>query len=259
MAIVRKAKAAGIKHGVVQDKLFLPGLRKLKLLIDSGFFGRLLAVRGEFGYWVFEGDLQPAQRPSWNYRAEDGGGMILDMLCHWRYVLDNTFGEREVRLLPRRHPHPRAHRRSRQALQGHRRRCRLRHLPARRRHHRPFQQLVGDARAPRRSADLARGRHARLGGGGPAGCRQPAAHGDAEAGLESRHQAADRLLRRLAAGAGDAEPSTTASSCSGRPSSATSVEGAPYKWDLLEGAKGVQLVECALRSWKERRWIDVPS
>jgi predicted dehydrogenase len=92
LGIVRKAKAAGIKHGVVQDKLFLPGLRKLKMLIDSGFFGRILAVRGEFGYWVFEGDLQPAQRPSWNYRAEDGGGMILDMLCHWRYVLDNTFG-----------------------------------------------------------------------------------------------------------------------------------------------------------------------
>src|SRR5262245_20168046 len=75
MAIVRQAKAAGIKHGVVQDKLFLPGLRKLKQMIDSGFFGRLLAVRGEFGYWVFEGDLQPAQRPSWNYRAEEGGGI----------------------------------------------------------------------------------------------------------------------------------------------------------------------------------------
>src|SRR5439155_308103 len=83
----------GIKHGVVQDKLFLPGLLKLKMLIDSGFFGRILAVRGEFGYWVFEGDWQPAQRPSWNYRKKDGGGIILDMLCHWRYVLDNLFGE----------------------------------------------------------------------------------------------------------------------------------------------------------------------
>src|SRR5262245_1867448 len=92
LAIVRQAKAAGVRHGVVQDKLFLPGLRKLKLLIDSGFFGRIFAVRGEFGYWVFEGDLQPAQRPSWNYRAEEGGGIILDMLCHWRYVLDNIFG-----------------------------------------------------------------------------------------------------------------------------------------------------------------------
>jgi len=91
--VARAAKAAGVRHGVVQDKLFLPGLLKLKMLIDSGFFGRILAVRGEFGYWVFEGDWQPAQRPSWNYRKKDGGGIILDMLCHWRYVLDNLFGE----------------------------------------------------------------------------------------------------------------------------------------------------------------------
>src|ERR1044072_657777 len=91
--LVRAAKKAGIKHGVVQDKLFLPGLLKLKVLIDSGFFGKLLSVRGEFGYWVFEGDWQPAQRPSWNYRKKDGGGIILDMLCHWRYVLDNLFGD----------------------------------------------------------------------------------------------------------------------------------------------------------------------
>ncbi len=88
------AKKAGIKHGVVQDKLFLPGLMKLKWLLDSGFFGELLSVRGEFGYWVFTGEDQiPVQRPSWNYRKEDGGGIIVDMLCHWRYVLDNLFGE----------------------------------------------------------------------------------------------------------------------------------------------------------------------
>src|SRR5438067_2856158 len=90
------AKKARVKHGVVQDKLWLPGLLKLRKLRDEGFFGRLLSVRGEFGYWVFEGDPQlarPAQRPSWNYRAKDGGGIILDMLCHWRYVLDNLFGE----------------------------------------------------------------------------------------------------------------------------------------------------------------------
>ncbi|MBB4184458.1 putative dehydrogenase [Sinorhizobium terangae] len=92
--LARKARASGLKHGVVQDKLFLPGLRKLALLRDSGFFGKILSVRGEFGYWVFEGDWGvPAQRPSWNYRKGDGGGIILDMLCHWRYVLDNLFGE----------------------------------------------------------------------------------------------------------------------------------------------------------------------
>src|SRR4051794_40228973 len=90
--VARAAKKAGIRHGVVQDKLFLPGLLKLRTLIDSGFFGRILSVRGEFGYWVFEGDWQDAQRPSWNYRKQDDGGIIVDMLCHWRYVLDNLFG-----------------------------------------------------------------------------------------------------------------------------------------------------------------------
>ncbi len=86
------ARDAGICHGVVHDKLFLPGLLKLRRLIDGGFFGRILSVRGEFGYWVFEGDWQEAQRPSWNYRAEDGGGIVLDMFCHWNYVLENLFG-----------------------------------------------------------------------------------------------------------------------------------------------------------------------
>jgi predicted dehydrogenase len=94
---VRLAKLvanAGLKNGVVQDKLWLPGFRKLKMLKDLDFFGRILSVRGEFGYWVFTGlDYdQPAQRPSWNYRAEDGGGIMIDMFCHWRYVIDNVFG-----------------------------------------------------------------------------------------------------------------------------------------------------------------------
>jgi predicted dehydrogenase len=89
------ARDAGVKTGVVHDKLYLPGLRKLARLIDSGFFGRILSVRGEFGYWVFEGDWQPAQRPSWNYRAEDGGGIVMDMFPHWSYVLENLFGRVE--------------------------------------------------------------------------------------------------------------------------------------------------------------------
>jgi predicted dehydrogenase len=91
--LVTAAREAGVINGVVHDKLYLPGLIKLKRLIDAGFFGRILAVRGEFGYWVFEGDLLPGQRPSWNYRAEDGGGMILDMFPHWNYVLENLFGQ----------------------------------------------------------------------------------------------------------------------------------------------------------------------
>lgn len=92
LELYRIAAEAGVKHGVVQDKLWLPGLRKLRMLRDTGFFGRLLSIRGEFGYWVFEGDVIPAQRPSWNYRQEEGGGITLDMFCHWRYVLDHLFG-----------------------------------------------------------------------------------------------------------------------------------------------------------------------
>ncbi|MEV4803443.1 Gfo/Idh/MocA family oxidoreductase [Nonomuraea sp. NPDC049421] len=92
LALAEAAAAKGVKNGVVQDKLFLPGLLKLKRLIDGGFFGRILSVRGEFGYWVFEGDWQEAQRPSWNYRSEDGGGIVLDMFPHWHYVMENLFG-----------------------------------------------------------------------------------------------------------------------------------------------------------------------
>ncbi|GGU88539.1 oxidoreductase [Streptomyces albospinus] len=92
LELARLADAAGVKHGVVQDKLFLPGLRKLRRLVDGGFFGRILSVRGEFGYWVFEGDWQQAQRPSWNYRTEDGGGIAADMFPHWEYVLHELFG-----------------------------------------------------------------------------------------------------------------------------------------------------------------------
>jgi predicted dehydrogenase len=92
LRLARLASDAGVKQGIVQDKLFLPGIRKLRRLVDSGFFGKILSVRGEFGYWVFEGDWQPAQRPSWNYKKEEDGGIIMDMFCHWRYVLDHTFG-----------------------------------------------------------------------------------------------------------------------------------------------------------------------
>ncbi|MFQ3341140.1 MAG: putative dehydrogenase [Flavobacteriaceae bacterium] len=90
--LYRACEKAGVKHGVVQDKLWLPGLLKLKRLMQNNFFGDILSVKGDFGYWVFEGHSVPAQRPSWNYRKEDDGGIIVDMLCHWRYVLDHLFG-----------------------------------------------------------------------------------------------------------------------------------------------------------------------
>ena len=93
LELYRVCQERGVKNGVVQDKLFLPGLMKVQRLIQNGFFGDILSVRGEFGYWVFEGDTIPAQRPSWNYKKEEDGGIIVDMLCHWRYVLDHIFGK----------------------------------------------------------------------------------------------------------------------------------------------------------------------
>ncbi|RCV47522.1 Gfo/Idh/MocA family protein [Marinitenerispora sediminis] len=108
LELAKLARAAGVRNGVVQDKIFLPGLLKLRRLVRSGYFGRVLSVRGEFGYWVFEGDWQDGQRPSWNYRAEDGGGIVLDMFPHWHYVLEHIFGPvravtaRAVTHIPRR-------------------------------------------------------------------------------------------------------------------------------------------------------------
>src|SRR5580698_7058789 len=94
LRLAELCEGAGLKNGVVQDKLWLPGLRKVAALKERNFFGRILSVRGEFGYWVFTGEnpSQPPQRPSWNYRSEDGGGIMLDMFCHWRYVIENLFG-----------------------------------------------------------------------------------------------------------------------------------------------------------------------
>ena len=195
------AAQAGIKNGVVQDKLFLPGLRKLKTLVDKGFFGRILSVRGEFGYWVFEGDERPAQRPSWNYRAADGGGIILDMLAHWRYVLDNLFGEVEsVSCLGANHMARRWDEES-QPYDADADDRRLRHLPAQGRHHRPHQQLVVRAGAPRRPGNLPGGRHAGVGGGRLAPLLRPIPLRYAASRVEPGRGTAHRLPRRLGRGA----------------------------------------------------------
>jgi predicted dehydrogenase len=91
--LARQAERAGLKNGVVQDKLFLPGLTKLRKLYEMDFFGRVLSIRLDFGWWVFDGTPYPAQRPSWNYRKASGGGLILDMFAHWRYIFDRLLGE----------------------------------------------------------------------------------------------------------------------------------------------------------------------
>jgi predicted dehydrogenase len=255
--IARQAKAASVKHGVVQDKLFLPGLRKLKLLIDAGFFGRILSVRGEFGYWVFEGDLQPAQRPSWNYRAEDGGGIILDMICHWRYVLDNIFGEvRSVSCLG------------------------ATHIPERwDESGRKYAATADDAAYA--TFELAGGIVAQINSSWTTRVRRDdlvtfhvdGTHGSAVAGLGDVVTQSRVNTPKPVWDPDVKQPIDFFAGWQAVPDYAFFdngfkaqweafirhvAEDAPFKWDLAEGAKGVQLVECALKSWKERRWIDVP-
>ncbi len=204
--IARLAEGSGLKHGAVQDKLFLPGLRKLDMLRRAGFFGRMLGVRLEFGYWVFEGDLQPIQRPSWNYRKEDGGGMILDMMCHWRYVLDNLFGEvKSVSCIGATHIPKRWDEAGKPyeatADDAAYATCRA-HRPQRRTRHRPDQHELGHARAPRRPGDLPRRRHRRLGRGRPVELPRPVARSHAAPGVEPRREADDEFLRPVAGDSG---------------------------------------------------------
>ena len=258
LAMARQAKAAGIKHGVVQDKLFLPGLRKLKLLIDSGFFGRILSVRGEFGYWVFEGDLQPIQRPSWNYRAEEGGGIILDMLCHWRYVLDNTFGAvRSVSCLG------------------------ATHIPERWNEAGQKYKATADD-AAYATFELEGGIVAQINSSWTTRVRRDdlvtfhvdGTHGSAVAGLTDVVTQSRVSTPRPVWNPDVKQPIDFFAGWQAVPDYAAFdngfrveweafirhvVDDEPFKWDLVEGAKGVQLVECALKSWKERRWIDVPA
>ncbi len=257
LAVAKKAKAAGIKHGVVQDKLFLPGLLKLKMLRDSGFFGRILSVRGEFGYWVFEGDWQPAQRPSWNYKKAEGGGIILDMVCHWRYVMDNLFGEVQA-----------------VSCLG------ATHIPERRDEAgKPYAadaddacyatfQLAGGVICHINSSWCTRVRRDDL-----VTFHVDGTLGSAVAGLQTcRTQARVNTPRPvwnpdvrqgIDFFAGWQEVPDNVAYDNGFKAEWEMFirhvcEDAPFKWTLVEGAKGVQLAELALQSWKERRWIDVP-
>ena len=254
------AQVAGIRHGVVQDKLWLPGLIKLRTLVDTGFFGRILSVRGEFGYWVFEGDWQPAQRPSWNYRKEDDGGIIVDMLCHWRYVLDNLFGAvRSVSCIGATHIPQRWDERGNVYA-----------ATAEDAAYATFELEgpQGPIIAQLNSSWTTRVRRDDL-----ATFHVDGTHGSAVAGLTDcwtqprvntpkpvwnpdvpqtidffatwqkmpEHRAYDNafkaewelFIRHL-------------------------FEGTPFPWNLIEGAKGVQLAELGHKSWAERRWVDLP-
>ncbi len=259
VAVAKLARARGIKHGVVQDKLFLPGLQKLKMCIDSGFFGRLLSVRGEFGYWVFEGDWQPAQRPSWNYKAAEGGGIILDMLCHWRYVLDNLFGNVEsVSCLGATHIPERVDEAGR-----------------------TYQADTDDAAYA--TFQLAGGVIAHINSSWTTRVRRDdlvtfhvdGTHGSAVAGLQKCWTQARVNTPKPVWNPDIAQPIDFFHAWDEVPDNQAYPNGfraqwelflrylvgeAPsFPWDLEAGARGVQLAEAGLQSWRERRWIDLPA
>ncbi len=255
--LARRARAAGIRNGVVQDKLFLAGLRKLKMVIDSGALGRLVSVRGEFGYWVFEGDLQPAQRPSWNYKKAEGGGIILDMLCHWRYVLDNLFGAvQAVSCLGATHIPVRID----EAGQPY-------DADADDAAYATF-QLEGGVIAQINSSWVTRVRRDDL-----AVFHVDGTHGSAVAGLQ-RCWTQSRVNTPKPVWNPDVpQPIDFFGGWQEVPDTEPYPNGfrlqwemflrhvagdlPSFKWDLLEGAKGVQLAEAGLRSWAERRWVDL--
>ncbi|MCX5126717.1 Gfo/Idh/MocA family protein [Streptomyces sp. NBC_00347] len=253
----RLAREAGVCSGAVQDKLFLPGLLKLKRLVDSGFFGRILSVRGEFGYWVFEGDWQEAQRPSWNYRAEDGGGMILDMFPHWRYVLDNIIAP--VRSV---YAHTATHITERVDEQG------LRYAATADDAAYGIFELEGGITAQINSSWAVRVDRDEL-----VEFQVDGTEGSAVAGLRNcrfQHRAStpkpvwnpDLPVTESFRDQWQQVPDN------GEFDNGFKIQwelflkhvavGAPYTWDLLEGAKGVQLAELGLLSAREGRRLDVP-
>jgi predicted dehydrogenase len=257
LELYRLAEKARVKHGVVQDKLWLPGLLKLQTLRDLGFFGRILSVRGEFGYWVFEGDVIPAQRPSWNYRKEDGGGIILDMLCHWRYVLDNVVGNvKAVSCLG------------------------ATHIPERRDESGNSYSCTADDSAYA-TFELESGVIAHFNCSWSTRVRRDdlltlqvdGTQGSAIAGLR------DCWIQPYAATPRPVWNPDVPSTLDyfetwQKVPEQTSFDNAfkrqwelflrhvvkeePFRWDLYEGAKGVQLAEKGLESWQKRCWIDLP-
>ncbi len=251
------AKKAGVKQGVVQDKLFLPGLVKLNWLIESGFFGDILSVRGEFGYWVFTGhDQIPVQRPSWNYRKEDGGGIIVDMLCHWRYVLDNLFAPvKAVSCLGATHVKERVDESGK-----------------------PYVCTADDSAYA--TFELERGIIAHFNSSWTVRVKRDdlltvqvdGTKGSAVAGLRGCTMQPYGATPRPVWNPDQDSPINFATDWMTVPTNQVFdngfkvqwemflrhvVQDAPWAHDLREGAKGVQLAEAGIRSWEERRWIEL--
>jgi predicted dehydrogenase len=256
LRLVGSAAEAKIKNGVVQDKLWLPGLLKLKQLVDSKFFGTILSVRGEFGYWVFDGRQQPAQRPSWNYRTEDGGGIITDMFCHWRYIADNLFGNVTA-----------------VSCSG------ATHIPSR------LDEVGKEYRCTADDAAYAtficgHGITCQFNSSWSVRVRRDdlltlqvdGTEGSAVAGLQRCFVQRAAATPRFVWNPDVEDPRDFLGdweevSSEGRYENAFKAEWElflkhvvaeePFPWTFLEGAKGIQFGELALKSWKERRWVDV--
>jgi predicted dehydrogenase len=257
MELYKLCKNAGVKNGVVQDKLWLPGILKLKRLIQQGFFGKILSVRGEFGYWVFEGDTIPAQRPSWNYRKEDDGGIIVDMLCHWRYVLDNVFGKvKAVSCLGATHISNRIDE------QGKQYKCTADDAA-----YATF-ELEGGIIAHFNSSWTVRVRRDDL-----LTLQVDGTKGSAVAGLRECYIQHYGNTPRPVWNPDIPQSINFFDGWSKLPEQETFdnafkaqwelflkhvVKNDPFPWDLRDGAKGVQLAEKGMESWSKRCWVDIP-
>ncbi len=257
MELYKLCKERGVKNGVVQDKLWLPGILKLKRLIQQDFFGKILSVRGEFGYWVFEGHTIPAQRPSWNYRKEDDGGIIVDMLCHWRYLLDNVFGKvKAVSCLGATHIPERIDE------QG-----------------KPYKCTADDAAYA--TFELEDGIIAHFNSSWAVRVRRDdlltlqvdGTKGSAVAGLRECYIQHYRNTPKPVwnpditqsinffegwAKVPEQENYENAFKVQWELFLKHVVKDEPFPWDLLEGAKGVQLAEKGLESWSKRCWLNIP-
>ena len=259
LRLAKLCERAGLKNGVVQDKLWLPGMRKIRMLRQQGFFGRILSVRGEFGYWVFTGhtDDQPPQRPSWNYRTEDGGGIIVDMFCHWRYVIDNLFGPIQSLIA-----------------------CGSTDVPERvDENGKPYKATADDSAyaifrlkdgtlcqfnsswcTRVRRDDLLTMQIDGTQGSCVAGLREAFVQSLSETPKPVWNPDIPQPIDFLAGW--QKVPNTT------EYDNAFKIQwelflrhvalDEPFRWTLREGAKGVQLAELGLQSWRERRWVDVP-
>jgi predicted dehydrogenase len=256
LALARLADEAGVKHGVVQDKLFLPGIRTLKRLLDSGALGRVLSVRGEFGYWVFPGPDPAPQRPSWNYRAQDGGGIVADMFSHWRYVLDELFGSvRGVFALG------------------------ATHIPVRHDEEgQPYDATAEDAAYAMFELDggviaqLNSSWCVRVDRGELFELQVDGTEGTAVAGLRDCRLQPAAATPRAVWNPDLADPIDHRAAWlpvpGSEPDNAFKVQwerflrhvalDEPFPWDFRAAARGVQLAELGLRSWRERRWVEVP-